>query len=177
VPAIINLDIQASSMTVFTNFKGILLERYAKDFNTQISFTTTKNQQGLFVSVVSILKIDNEANIRRFEGSSGTKKGSEQSAAELALQSIAELPDYGFVDCLNDPSLPVNTTRTPQSPIGRPINALSSTITASNQTINTSTDDPLASNARIDLVNMLNTLLPPAMSPPVTIQPQPTTVH
>jgi hypothetical protein len=24
---------------------------------------------------------------------------------------------------------------------------------------------------------MLNTLLPPAMSPPVTIQPQPTTVH
>jgi hypothetical protein len=181
----------------FINFKGDLQEHYAKDAKTQktqISYAGSINQQGFFTSIVSIVPIDNAANIRAFTGlPKKTKKLSEHSAAEIALSENLKLSSDGFVDSLKKPALLVNTTRNPQNPIGDSssisrnwprnleIGASSSISNASQQSNNIHMDEPSCLfspyNTKKDLQHMLNLFLPKTMSPSVPVLPRPTMVE
>jgi hypothetical protein len=197
VPEDVDLDLQIPRIIISRNFKGDLQEHYAKNFknvNAQISYAVSSNQQGLFISVVSISIIDNEANIRTFTGlPRKTKKLSEHSAAKIALSNIKELSNHGFVDPLNNPSLLVNIPRNPQNPIGASssilkklprnleIGGTSSLSKGQQQSNNIPMDEPSYPispyNTEIDLKNMLNLFSPKTMSPSVSIPRGPTMVH
>jgi hypothetical protein len=180
MPEEVDLDLQIPRIIISRNFKGDLLEHYAKNVKNvkaQISYAGSNNQQGLFISVVSISMIDNEVNVTTFTGlPSKTKKLSEHSAAEIALSHIKDLSNHEFVDPLNNPSLLVNIPKNPQNPT-----SLSSLLKGQQQANNVPMDEPSCPsspyNTEIDLKNMLNLFSPITISPSVFTLPGPTMVH
>jgi hypothetical protein len=103
-------------------FKNMLQEYYAKLGKSNPSYVTIKNDQGLFLSTVSVQVNSDKGNVKLYTGLPfATKKASEQNAAEKAFKDKSgnlNTSNIRFFPSINDPILFVQITST-LNPIGR----------------------------------------------------------
>jgi hypothetical protein len=79
----------ASNLNPPKKFKNILQEYYAQHFNIfDISYSASMNEEGLFVSTVSITINGDTENVKVYKGLSPFIKASEQNAAEIAFRDV-----------------------------------------------------------------------------------------
>lgn len=85
-----NIDSIEQSVTQSKNFKGEVME-YCQRFKIQRTITSSQVDGGQFVCSLD-LRFDSD-RVERFQGEqSSTKKGAEQSAAEVAMKYVQSLP-------------------------------------------------------------------------------------